>query len=64
MQTDQLKRNASQIYLTLVPFLAAVFGLGVGYVSYKIYLPIWIINVCLMVTATWILGALVVLSVL
>jgi hypothetical protein len=57
MQTGQLKRNASQIYLTLVPFLAAVFGLGVGYISYKIYLPIWIINVCLMVTATWILGA-------
>jgi hypothetical protein len=34
-----------------------VFGLGVGYISYKIYLPIWIINVCLMVIAAWILGA-------
>jgi len=30
--------------------------MGVGYISYKIYLPIWIINVCLMLTASWILG--------
>jgi hypothetical protein len=40
--------------------LASVIGLGIGYVSYKIYLPIWIINVSLMVTATWVLSAPVV----
>jgi xanthosine utilization system XapX-like protein len=44
----QFKRNISQVYLTLVPFIAAIFGLLVGYISYRIYLPIWIANVCLM----------------
>ena len=57
MPAKKLKRNVSQVYLTLVPFLAAVFGLGIGYISYKIYLPIWIVNVCLMVIAVWILCA-------
>jgi hypothetical protein len=56
MQANQLKRNASQVYLSLVPILVSAFGLGVGYISYKIYLPVWIINVCLMVTASWTLG--------
>ncbi len=53
----QVQRNISQWYLTLVPFLTAVFGIGVGYISYKIYLPIWILNVCLMSIAVWILAA-------
>lgn len=56
MKAKLLKRNISQVYLTLVPILASAIGLGIGYVSYKIYLPVWIINVCLMVTATWILS--------
>ena len=56
MQENNLKRNASQIYLTLVPILTVVFGLAFGYISYKIYLPIWIVNVCLMILATWVLG--------
>lgn len=56
METNLLKRKISQIYLSLVPLLVAVFGFEVGYISYKIYLPIWIINVCLMLTASWILG--------
>ena len=56
MESKLLKRNISQVYLSLVPFLVTAFGLGVGYISYKIYLPIWIINVCLMVAASWTLG--------
>ncbi len=56
MQANKIKRNLSQVYLTLVPFLAAVFGLIIGYISYKIYLPIWIANVCLMIIAVWILA--------
>ena len=55
-QTNNLKRNVSQVYLSLVPLLGIIVGFGVGYISYKIYLPIWIINVCLMVTAAWFLG--------
>jgi hypothetical protein len=51
------KRKLSQLYLTLVPILTIALGLGVGYISYQIYLPIWLINVVLMLTATWLLGA-------
>jgi len=57
MQSKLFKRNLSQLYLSLVPVLTIVFGLGIGYVSYKIYLPIWLINVVLMIIATWVLGA-------
>jgi hypothetical protein len=57
MQANQLKRNASQIYLTLIPFLSLIIALAFGHSNYKIYLPIWIINACLMVIAAWILGA-------
>jgi len=57
MQKNTLKRNVSQVYLSIIPLLVAIFGFGIGHISYKIYLPIWIINVCLMVTAAWILGA-------
>lgn len=56
MVTKLLKRNVSQIYLSLVPILAAIFGFGIGHISYKIYLPIWIINVCLMIASAWVLG--------
>lgn len=51
------KRHLSQLYLTLVPILTIVLGLGVGYVSYQLYLPIWLINVALMLIAAWLLGA-------
>jgi hypothetical protein len=57
MQSKLFKRNLSQFYLTLVPILTLVLGLGVGYVSYKIYLPIWLINVVLMIVSAWVLGA-------
>ncbi len=46
----------SLVYLSAVPVLTAVLGFGVGHISYKFYLPIWIVNACLMVTASWILG--------
>ena len=57
MQPTEFKRNAGQLYLSLIPFAAAFFALVIGHVSYKIYLPIWIINVCLMTVAAWFLGA-------
>jgi len=56
MQGKNLKQNISQIYLTLVPVLTVVFGLAFGHISYKIYIPIWLFNVILMIAATWILG--------
>lgn len=56
MQPLPLKRNVSQAYLILVPILTAALGFGVGHISYTIYLPVWIANVCLMIIAAWILG--------
>lgn len=60
MPSKPLQRNLSQFYLTLVPVLTLVFGLGIGYISYQIYLPIWLINVVLMLIAIWILGGQVI----
>jgi hypothetical protein len=37
--------------------MASVVGLGIGHVSYKIYVPIWILNICLMTAATWMLAS-------
>ncbi|WP_041258137.1 hypothetical protein [Fibrella aestuarina] len=45
-------RNLSQYYLTLVPFVVAILGFALGHSSYKLYIPLWLINVCLMVWAT------------
>ena len=57
MQQNRLKRNISIWYLLLVPFVTAALGFGVGHISYKIYLPVWIVNVSLMALAAWVLGA-------
>ena len=56
MQTNLLKRNVSQIYLSLIPFIIIIVGLTFGHSSYKIYLPLTIINAFLMIIAAWILG--------
>lgn len=53
---DSNARLTSYTYLVLVPIIAAAIGFGVGHVSYKIYLPIWILNVILMIIASWLLG--------
>ncbi len=57
MQSTVFKRNIAQIYLSLVPFVVTILAFTTGHISYKIYLPIWIINICLMVVAAWFLGA-------
>ena len=44
------------IYLLLVPFITAGLGFGVGHVNYKLYLPLWLLNVLLMTLASWSLG--------
>jgi hypothetical protein len=57
MRSKLFKRNLSQLYLTLVPVLTIVLGLGIGYTSYQIYLPVWSLNVVLMIISAWVLGA-------
>lgn len=56
-----MKRTLSQVYLILVPFIGTILAFQIGYVSYKMYLPIWLINVALMVMASWILGLRVII---
>ncbi len=46
-----MKRQLSQIYLSAVPILTIVLGLGIGYISYKIYLPVWLLNVVLIIAS-------------
>jgi len=56
MQISKMKRNLCQVYLSLVPVWAFILAMGVGHISYKIYLPVWIVNVGLMIMAAWMLG--------
>lgn len=56
LMTSKTSKLVSYIYLLLVPIIAAVLGFGVGHVSYKFYLPVWLLNVTLMILASWSLG--------
>lgn len=53
---SKASKTTSYIYLLLVPIITVGLGFGVGYVSYKFYLPIWLLNVFLMIIASWSLG--------
>lgn len=53
---SNVAKLTSYIYLLLVPLIASGLGFGVGHVSYKIYLPIWLLNIVLMTLASWTLG--------
>ncbi|WP_121811152.1 hypothetical protein [Mucilaginibacter kameinonensis] len=56
MNPLSFKQKLGLVYLYLVPLIVVAIGFGVGHVSYKIYLPVWIFNACLMITAAWNLG--------
>lgn len=56
MKTKLISKKISRLYLLLLPILVVAFGFGLGKISYTIYLPIWIVNVLLMVLASWVLG--------
>jgi len=47
----------SYIYLCCIPVLTFVLAFQLGHISYKLYVPIWLLNFCLMVVAAWVLGA-------
>jgi hypothetical protein len=57
MQSTTFKRNAAEVYLSLVPVAATFFAFVTGHVSPGVYLPIWGLNAILMIIAAWILGA-------
>lgn len=53
----RFKQKLSLVYLWLVPPVTAAIGFGVGSLSYKIYLPVWGLNACLMICSAYHLGA-------
>ena len=53
---SRASKLTSYIYLLLVPIVTVVLAFAVGHVSYKYYLPIWLLNVSLMIIACWSLG--------
>lgn len=57
MKSLTFKQKLSLVYLCLVPLVVMAIGFGMGHISYKIYLPVWIVNACFMITAIWNLGA-------
>jgi len=56
MRSQKLYRNISQAYLSAVPIVTALLGFTVNGIKYQVYLPIWIVNVFLMLLASWMLG--------
>lgn len=57
-----MKKTLSLIYLSLVPPVVAALGFGIGHVSYRTYLPLWILNVIIMTAAAWNIGLHVIKS--
>lgn len=57
MKSLTFKQKLSLVYLCLVPLVVMAIAFGVGHISYKTYLPVWIVNACFMITAVWNLGA-------
>jgi len=56
MRSNGIRQNASWIYLVLVPFWVFTVAMAIGHISYKIYVPLWVANVGLMISAAWIIG--------
>jgi hypothetical protein len=50
------KQKLSLAYLWLVPPVTVAIGFGIAPISYKIYLPVWGLNVCLMIISAYHLG--------
>jgi len=56
LMKSRASKSISYIYLLLVPIVTFVLAFAIGHVSYKFYLPIWLLNVSLMIMACWSLG--------
>jgi len=54
--TMKSTRFAGWLYLLFVPIWVSILGFGLGKISAAYYLPVWLINVLLMVLACWVVG--------
>jgi hypothetical protein len=52
-QSIRFKQKLSLVYLRLIPLVTATIGFGISPVSYKIYLPVWGLNACLMTLSAY-----------
>jgi hypothetical protein len=44
------------IYLCCVPVLTFILAFSLGHITWKLYVPIWLLNFCIMAWAVWTLG--------
>jgi len=56
-KTMSTSKSVSYIYLCSVPVLTFILAFQLDHISYKIYVPIWLVNIALMAVAAWLLGA-------
>lgn len=56
MRNNLFILKLSKIYLTAIPFLAAILAFAIGHINNKIYLPVWLINSILMILAARVLS--------
>jgi len=56
MDTRTPRSTISYAYLCAIPILTFVFAFTTGHISYRLYIPIWLVNVCIMALAVWTLG--------
>jgi len=57
MAIRSLTKTFGYIYLCCIPVLTLILAFALGHISYKIYIPIWLLNFCIMAWAVWTLGA-------
>src|SRR5262245_55608926 len=49
-------RPLSYVYLCCIPIVTFILAFTTGHISYKLYVPIWLLNFCIMAFAVWTLG--------
>jgi hypothetical protein len=56
MTKSPLAKNFGYIYLCCIPVLTLILAFALDHISYKLYIPIWLLNICIMAWAAWTLG--------
>lgn len=56
MAIKSLTKTFGYIYLCCIPVLTLILAFALGHITYKLYIPIWLLNFCVMAWAVWTLG--------
>lgn len=57
MTIKPLAKTFGYIYLCFIPVLTLILAFALGHIPYKVYIPIWLLNLCIMAGAVRALGA-------